>query len=242
MRTERIYFKNEQGEQLSARLERPIEEKPLAYALFAHCFTCGKNLNAVRIISRELASQGIAVLRFDFTGLGQSEDDFTDTNFSSNVSDLLAAARFLTEQHEAPQLLVGHSLGGAAVLYAAVQLESVKAVATIGAPFSSRHVQHLFGAGISEIEARGEASVRIGGRAFRVKKQFLEDIAEKNSLRTLNRLKAVLLLLHVLLHAPEDQIVGIDNAASLYKAASQPKSFVALQGADHLLSERDAAT
>jgi len=234
MQTEKVTFTTDEGIQLSARLELPIDQHPHAYALFAHCFTCNKNLSAVRNISRALARQGFGVLRFDFTGLGESEGDFADTNFSSNIQDLLAAARFMGTDYESPSLLIGHSLGGAAVLRAAFELESVKAVATIGAPFDPEHVTHLFGESQAEIEENGVAKVHIGGRPFTVKKQFLEDIEAnklKDHIASLNR--ALLIL-----HSPQDRIVAVENAADIYMAARHPKSFISLDGADHLLSQK----
>ena len=234
MKSQKLTFANFQGEQLVARLELPADRHPHAYALFAHCFTCNKNLTAVKNISRSLTVKGIAVLRFDFTGLGESEGDFADTNFSSNVDDLIAAAKFLEEEYQAPSLLMGHSLGGAAVIFAAQQLASVKAVATIGAPAGPQHVSHLFKSGIEEIESSGEALVSIGGREFTIKKQFLEDIRETNIKETVSSLGKALLVLH----SPQDSTVGIENAKMIYKAAKHPKSFVSLDGADHLLSNK----
>lgn len=237
MRSQKIKFQNTEGQQLDARLEMPVNQHPFAYALFAHCFTCNKNLNAVRNISRALTLAGIAVLRFDFTGLGESEGDFADTNFTSNIADLIAAAQFLTENYSAPSLLVGHSLGGAAVLCAAHEISSVKTIATIGAPFSPKHVSHLFNTNIDQIEINGQAEVNIGGRPFTVKKQFLEDIREQELTRKIGELgklgKALLLL-----HSPQDITVEVENAANIYQAAHHPKSFISLDGADHLLSRK----
>ncbi|MCH2081982.1 MAG: bifunctional alpha/beta hydrolase/OsmC family protein [Saprospiraceae bacterium] len=235
MPSHKIYFKNTTAEQLAARLELPVNQKPIAYALFAHCFTCNKNLTAVRNISRSLNLNGIAVLRFDFTGLGESEGDFADTNFSSNVQDLVSAAKFLEENYQAPSLLVGHSLGGAAVIAAAEYLSSVKAVATIGAPFDPSHVSHLFAAGIEEIKEEGIANVQIGGRPFTVKKQFLEDIKEANLTTNLENFNRALLIMH----SPQDMTVEVENAAKIYSAAKHPKSFVTLDGADHLLTNKE---
>jgi putative redox protein len=235
MPSQKIYFKNTSTEQLAARLELPVNQQPVAYALFAHCFTCNKNLTAVRNISRSLNLNGIAVLRFDFTGLGESEGDFADTNFSSNVQDLVSAAKFLEENYQAPSLLVGHSLGGAAVIAAAEHLPSVKAVATIGAPFDPSHVSHLFAAGIEEIKEEGIANVQIGGRPFTVKKQFLEDIKEANLTTKLENFNRALLIMH----SPQDMTVEVENAAKIYLAAKHPKSFVTLDGADHLLTNKE---
>lgn len=238
MPSQRIKFPNTEGQQLTARLELPANQHPCAYALFAHCFTCGKNLNAVRHISRSLTLNGIAILRFDFTGLGESEGDFADTNFTSNVQDLVAAAHFMEQHYEAPSILIGHSLGGAAVLCAAVELPNVKAVATVGAPFSPSHVSHLFGADLAAIRDSGAAEVMIAGRAFTVKEQFLEDIAEQTLTDKLAQLDKATLFLH----SPQDRTVEVENAAKLYHAARHPKSFISLDGADHLLTNKaDAA-
>lgn len=230
----KIQFPNDDGEMLAARLELPVNQHPHSYALFAHCFTCSKNLSAVRHISTALHQSGVAVLRFDFTGLGESEGEFVDTNFSSNVEDLLAAAKYLADNYEAPSLLIGHSLGGAAVLCAATELPEVKAVATIGAPFAPEHVSHLLGDSIDEIEAHGVAEVNIGGRPFQVKKQFLEDIRSNKISEKIKNLKKALLIMH----SPQDRTVNIDNAARLYTTAMHPKSFISLDGADHLLGDK----
>ena len=230
----KIQFPNDDGEMLAARLELPVNQHPHSYALFAHCFTCSKNLSAVRHISTALHQSGVAVLRFDFTGLGESEGDFVDTNFSSNVEDLLAAAKYLADNYEAPSLLIGHSLGGAAVLCAATELPEVKAVATVGAPFDPEHVSHLLGDSIDEIEEHGVAEVNIGGRPFKVKKQFLEDIRSNKISEKIKNLKKALLIMH----SPQDRTVNIDNAARLYTTAMHPKSFISLDGADHLLGDK----
>jgi len=232
MVTERLTFPGANGAMLSARLELP-DSAPIAWALFAHCFTCSKNVRAAVAISRGLSARGIAVLRFDFTGLGESDGDFADTNFSSNVDDLVAASEFLATEYEAPSILVGHSLGGAAVLQAAARLPEVRAVATIGAPADPAHVLHLVEDSAEEIERRGAATVRIAGRAFCVKKQFLDDLNEANVQRVVGDLGRPLLVFH----SPIDEVVGIDNAASLYTMARHPKSFVSLDTADHLLSD-----
>lgn len=230
----KVQFPNAEGEMLAAKLELPANQHPHSYALFAHCFTCSKNLSAVRNISQALNLSGVAVLRFDFTGLGESEGDFADTNFSSNVEDLIAAATFLEENYMAPSLLIGHSLGGAAVLCAATELPGVKAVATIGAPYDPEHVSHLLGSSIEEIEKNGVAEVNIGGRPFQVKKQFLEDIRSNALDDKIKHLGKALLIMH----SPQDRTVNIDNAAHLYQAAMHPKSFISLDGADHLLSNK----
>jgi len=220
-----------QGQTLAGLLETP-DQPVRAYVLFAHCFTCGKDIAAASRISRYLVQQGFAVLRFDFTGLGNSDGDFANTNFSSNTDDLLAAAGFLEEHYQAPQLLVGHSLGGAAVLAMAGKLTEVKAVVTIGAPYNAGHVIHNFDADIDTIETCGQAKVSLGAREFTIKKQFLDDLRSQSSehIRSLN--KALLVL-----HSPIDLTVDISDAEKIYKAAKHPKSFVSLDSADHLLSK-----
>lgn len=234
MRSTRVSFTNKAGDQLAARLELPDHRKPAAYALFAHCFTCSKNLLAVTNISRALTAQGIAVFRFDFTGLGDSEGAFEETTFTTNVADLVAAADFLAQDYEAPSLLVGHSLGGAAVLFAAPQIASVKAVATIGAPSDPGHVQHLIKSGLEEIEQEGRARVNIGGRDFFIRKEFVQDLQQSNPKALMADFRFPLMVMH----SPQDTTVGIENAAAIYSAAWHPKSFVSLDGADHLLSKK----
>ncbi|MEQ8702425.1 MAG: bifunctional alpha/beta hydrolase/OsmC family protein [Phaeodactylibacter sp.] len=229
-----LSFKNTNGELLSAKLELPAHQHPHTYALFAHCFTCSKQWTAVRNIARALTLEGVGVLSFDFTGLGESEGDFSDTNFSSNIEDLVQAAEYLKDHYEAPALLVGHSLGGAAVLRAAHEIPSVKAVATIGAPFSPHHVQHLFGNQTEAIEAHGLAEVKIADRPFTVKKQFLEDIRTQNLEPYIKDLNKAMLVLH----APQDRTVEIENAKKIYQAAMHPKSYISLDGADHLLTRK----
>lgn len=233
MNTKRITFPNTSGEMLAARLELPDDERPLAFALFAHCFTCSKDISAAVRISRALSSRRIAVLRFDFTGLGESEGEFAATTFSSEVSDLVAAARYLEQEYEAPRLLIGHSLGGAAVLAAAAAIPSTSAVATIAAPFHPAQLRELLGEGASRIEQTGQAMVSIGGREFTIRKSLLDDLEAQQPAETLRRLRSALLVMH----SPRDLIVGIDNAAALYQAALHPKSFVSLDPADHLLSD-----
>ena len=234
MQSKKIQFTNQAGETLSARLDLPVNQHPHTYVLFAHCFTCNKNLTAVRNISRALTIEGFAVFRFDFTGLGESEGEFADTNFSSNVQDLIEAAEMLAQKYKAPAILVGHSLGGTAVIKAAAALDFVKAVATIGSPFSPTHVSHLFAKNIETIEEEGLAEVNIGGRPFTVKKQFLEDIKEKSLANTLRNLRKPILIMH----SPQDRTVEVENAAKIYDAAFHPKSFVTLDGADHLLTNK----
>lgn len=232
MKSIKVEFTNSEGQALAGKIELPLDQKPVAYAIFAHCFTCSKNLNTVRNISRGLNNNGIAVLRFDFTGLGDSEGDFSDTNFSSNIADLLKAADYLKEHYEPPELIIGHSLGGAAVLRTASQIDSVKAVATIGAPYDPPHVKKLLANGIEEIEEKGEAQISIGGRPFKIKKQFIDDLEQYNSAEAIHNLGKALLVIH----SPQDATVGIDNAAKIYDAAKHPKSFVSIDGADHLVT------
>lgn len=235
MQFQRFTFKNASGQELAARLDLPLDQKPAAYAIFAHCFTCTKNFNAVINIDKALTREGIAVLRFDFTGLGESEGDFSETSFSSNVSDLIAAAEFLTTNFEAPRLLIGHSLGGAAVIQAAPRIHSVAAVAVIAAPASLTRVERIFGGSLKEIEARSEAEVKLDGRAFRIRKQFLDDLEQTRMEETIRKLRKAL----IVFHSPLDNVVGIDNAAQILLAAKHPKSFVSLDKADHLLSNRE---
>ena len=226
-----VTFPNTRGETLAGILNMPAST-PLAYALFAHCFTCSKDIKAAANIARALNDEGIAVLRFDFTGLGDSEGAFADTNFSSNVADLLAAVDYLEKQHEAPTLLVGHSLGGTAILQAAPQVPSAVAVATIGSPFDPAHVLNLFGDAEDALQERGEAEVNLGGRPFVMKRQFVEDLGEQSLQETVGALRKALLVMH----APLDNIVKIDNASELFRAAKHPKSFISLDNADHRLS------
>lgn len=235
MNLQKIIFKNHDGVELVGRIELPADQLAHNFALFAHCFTCTKNLSAVRNISRSLTSAGFGVLRFDFTGLGESEGDFADTNFSGNVEDLIAAAEYLEEHFASPSLLIGHSLGGAAVIFAASQLGSVEAVATIGAPSSPKHIQHLLMSSLDEIEKKGVATVNLGGRDFTIKKHFLDDL-EVHSLPEVakNMNKALLVM-----HSPQDITVVIKNAEEIYMAARHPKSFVSLDGADHLLIKKE---
>lgn len=236
MRSERVEFPGSQGETLVGKLELP-DGPPDMYALFAHCFTCGKDVLAASRISRALAEHGIAVLRFDFTGLGSSDGDFANTNFSSNVADLVAAADHLRDEHGAPSLLVGHSLGGAAVIAAAGDIPEVRAVATIAAPADTDHLLHLISHRTDDIEEKGEATVRLASREFRITRQFLDDVQSQPQSRRIEELDAALLVMH----SPLDQIVGVDNAAEIFRAARHPKSFVSLDDADHLLTRREDA-
>ncbi len=232
MATERFTFPGHDGHDLAARLDRP-EGPHLATALFAHCFTCGKDIHAARRIAQRLAAAGIAVLRFDFTGLGHSQGEFANTTFSSNVEDLVAAAAALEARGLAPALLVGHSLGGAAVLKAAARIASAKAVVTIGAPYDPGHVTHNFAGALDRIAQDGQAEVDLGGRSVTIGRRFVAEIAAENLGPAIAGLGRALLVLH----APRDAVVGIENAASIFMAAKHPKSFVTLAEADHLVSD-----
>jgi putative redox protein len=236
MPTERITFPGHDGQRLAARLDRP-EGPHLATALFAHCFTCSKDIPAARRIAQRLAAMGIAVLRFDFTGLGHSEGEFANTTFTSNVGDLRAAADWLAAQGMGPDLLIGHSLGGAAVLRAAPDIAGLKGVVTIAAPFDPGHVTHNFAGSLDEIASNGEAQVELGGRPFRIRQDFVADVSAQKLAPAIAGLKAALLILH----APRDTTVGIDNAASIFQAARHPKSFVTLDDADHLITRGEDA-
>jgi alpha/beta superfamily hydrolase len=232
---QKVTFGNNRGQQLAARLDLPPSERPKAYALFAHCFTCTKNYKAVVNINRALAARGIAVLRFDFTGLGESEGEFEETNFSTNVEDLVSAAEYLRARFAPPKLLIGHSLGGAAVLRAAGQIPSSMAVATIAAPAEVSDIRRALGSTRDVIEKEGVADVAIAGRTFKITKQFLEDIEHtrmEQSIRSLGRPLIVF-------HSPQDEVVSITNALQIFNRAAYPKSFVSLDGADHLLSRRE---
>ncbi|MCH7888655.1 MAG: alpha/beta fold hydrolase [Proteobacteria bacterium] len=231
MPSERVEFTGSQGDALAARLDRPLAA-PRAYALFAHCFTCSKDIFAASRIARALAAYGVAVLRFDFTGLGSSQGEFANTNFSSNVEDLVRAADYLRQHERAPAILIGHSLGGAAVLAAASRVPEAVAVATIGAPADPAHVSRLLAAQKAEIESEGEAEVVLGGRTFRIRKQFLDDLAGHKLDAAIGAMNKALLVLH----SPIDETVAIDDAARIFTAAKHPKSFVSLDSADHLLT------
>ncbi len=235
MDTKEVSFKNRAGDLLEGRLDLPSDQRPHNYVVFAHCFTCNKNLNAIRHICTSLTGCGFAVLRFDFTGLGQSEGSFADSNFSSNVSDLIEAADFLRDNYKAPSLIIGHSLGGAAAIYAAAQVPSIQAVAVIAAPSEPVHVLNLIKDSEDEILARGQATVRLEGRDFTIKKQFIDDLNQVPMTEVLHRLKKPILIFH----SPDDRIVNINNAEQIYRAASHPKSFISLDGADHLMSKKE---
>jgi putative redox protein len=233
MSTERFLFTGSEGQQLAAALDSP-EGAIHAYALFAHCFTCGKDGLAAKRIAVALAAKGIAVLRFDFTGLGSSEGDFANSTFSSNVADLVRAADHLRQTRTAPALLIGHSLGGAAILAAASQIPEAKAVVTIGAPSDPNQVTGQFADSIEKIRRDGQAEVSLAGRPFTIKREFLDDIAEHGLMAHIAGLHKALLVMH----APTDDTVSIDNATRIFVAAKHPKSFVSLAGADHLLTDR----
>ncbi|MFT4628620.1 MAG: putative OsmC-like protein/pimeloyl-ACP methyl ester carboxylesterase [Myxococcota bacterium] len=232
MSTETVRFAGASGATLRGRIHRPAGAAQ-GWALFAHCFTCSKDLQAARAIAEALAARGFGVLRFDFTGLGQSEGDFADSNFSSDVADVVAAAAWLRENQSAPVLVVGHSLGGAAMLAAAGHIPEVAAVVTVGAPFDPAHVTHLLAEDVHQIEAEGQATVQLAGRPFVIRKQFLDDVRDQDQRTRIGALRRALLVLH----SPQDTTVGIDNARQIYEAARHPKSFVTLDGADHLLTD-----
>lgn len=234
--SQKVTFIGANGDQLDARLELPATP-PRGYALFAHCFTCGKSSRAANEIARALASNGFATLRFDFTGLGNSDGDFANTSFKSNVQDLVAAADYLRTEFAAPSLLVGHSLGGAAVLAAAEELPEVTHVATLGAPHDPAHVTELFGDSLPEIKAKGQAEVNLAGRKFQIGERFLNDLTGYNQDQRIAKLTQNLLIMH----APNDDIVGIENAGKIYSSAKHPKSFISLPGANHLLTDRAQA-
>jgi putative redox protein len=237
IRSDKVEFRGASGETLAGRLDRPMG-RPRAYGLFAHCFTCSKDVFAAQRIATGLAERGIAVLRFDFTGLGNSAGDFGNTSFSSNIADLVAAADFLRAQHGAPQLLIGHSLGGAAVRLAAVKIPECVGVATLNAPFDPQHVQHLFADSLDEIRRAGKATVTLAGRSFTLRQDFVDDLMTHAPAENLRQLKRAL----IVFHATQDKIVAIENARLAYEAALHPKSFIALDGADHFISRREDAT
>jgi len=236
MPTQRITFTGHDGSELAARLDMP-DGPHLATALFAHCFTCSKDIPAARRIAGRLANMGIAVLRFDFTGLGHSQGEFANTTFTSNAQDLVRAGAYLSGRGMAPALLIGHSLGGAAVLRAAGEIDTVRAVVTIGAPFDPAHVTHNFAASLPDIEAKGRAQVNLGGRPFTIEKSFVDDVNAENLAPRIRAMSAALLVLH----GPLDAVVGIENAAQIFTAATHPKSFVTLDSADHLVTQPEDA-
>ncbi len=232
---DKVKFQSENGYQLSGVIHRPDAGRPRAWALFAHCFTCTKNIKAAINIADSLCEEGIAVLRFDFTGLGESEGEFVDTHFSSNVQDLITAAQFLGDEHQAPDVLVGHSLGGTACLAAASQLPSVKAVATIGAPADADHVLHLLQDDIQTIEQQGEARVSLAGRPFSIRSDFLDDVRSQSVRDGIRTLRRALLVMH----SPIDELVLIEEAGNIFAAALHPKSFITLDQSDHLMSREE---
>lgn len=227
-----IRFPSSAGHELAGVLQLPDAGSPHAYALFAHCFTCSKNFKAAVAIAEALCLEGIAVLRFDFTGLGQSEGEFVDTHFSSNVEDLVDAADYLRREHGAPDILVGHSLGGTAMLAAAHRIASAVAVATIGSPADAAHVLHLLASDLDEIESQGEAQVRLAGRSFPIRKDFIDDVRSQSVRDGIRKLRKALLVMH----SPVDEVVPVEEAANIYRSAVHPKSFISLDDADHLLS------
>jgi uncharacterized OsmC-like protein/alpha-beta hydrolase superfamily lysophospholipase len=238
MRSTRHYFQNDRGLKLSASLDMPLDGRIDSYAIFAHCFTCGKNLKISHYISRSLTRHHIAVLRFDFTGLGESEGDFSQTNFSTNIDDLISAAGFLAAKYKAPQLLIGHSLGGTAALAAVKSIPSCRAVTIIGSPFEPIHIMDHFPEEKAIIKAQGKVNITVGGQTFMLTKQFLDDLSKKDMQQAIRNLDLPLLIIH----SPQDLTVDIDNAARVYQAARHPKSFISLDNADHLLSrETDAS-
>ena len=237
MHTKKITFENASGQRLAALLDLPVDDAPIAFALFAHCFTCSKNYKGVARVSRALAAEGVAVLRLDFTGLGESEGDFADTTFSSNVDDLVSAAGHLGQHFKAPKILIGHSLGGAAVLQAAAQIPSVSAVATIASPATLDHLAGMLRSSSAEIEETGEARVEIGGRPFRIREEFVKDLDGVNMREVVSNLGRALMVFH----SPVDRTVGIEHATEIFRAAQHPKSFISLDTADHLLSNADDA-
>lgn len=234
MKSTNLNIQNAQGFQLQGYLELPANQKPREFAIFAHCFTCNSDLHPVKNISRALTERGFGVVRFDFTGLGKSEGEFADSYFSANVGDLLAVSDYMKEHYKAPSLLVGHSLGGAAVIVAASKLESVKAVATIGAPSTTTHVKKHFSHHVQDIADKGDVEVNIGGRPFKINKEFIDDLDKIDLLEVTKKLRKPILILH----SPFDKVVGIENAEALYISAHHPKSFISLDDADHLLLDK----
>jgi fermentation-respiration switch protein FrsA (DUF1100 family) len=233
MTIEKFEIMRSAGQRLSARLDLPDDGEPIAFALLAHCFTCSKDVKALYHIAHALIRQRIGVLRFDFTGLGESGGDFADTSLATNVQDLVAAAESLAARFQAPKLLIGHSFGGAAVIAAAAAMDACKAVVTIAAPADPRHVAQTLGPAAEAIATHGEASVKIAGRTFTLRKRFLDDLSGLDPMELLSKLNRALLVMH----SPRDEVVGIENAGRIFQAARHPKSFVSLDSADHLLSD-----
>ena len=236
MPSEKVSFKGAFGDVLSAKIDSPESGNVKSWVLFAHGFSIGKDLKPIRTISRSLVEDGFGMLRFDFTGLGDSEGNFSDTNFTSNCEDIRCAAKFLSDNYGPPCVLIGHSFGGTAALKVADEISQVKAVATIGSPCDTTHIVHQFADQIEEIEEEGEAKVLLGGRPFVIKEQFLDDIENHDIAKEINNLERSLLIFH----SPQDKVVGIDNASHIYRNAKHPKSFVSLDGADHLLLKNPA--
>lgn len=233
MKSQKVTFKNKNDEELIGRIDLPVDKQIHSYVIFAHCFTCNKNLKAIKNISDGLTASGFGVLRFDFTGLGQSDGAFEDTDFSHNVDDLVSASQFLESNYQAPILIIGHSLGGTASIFAAHQIDHVKALVTIASPFQPEHVNKLLESKIDEIQKEGKAKVNLGERSFTIKKDFLDDIQNNK----IDDLIGDLELAYLIFHSPQDKIVDVKNAEMLYKNAHHPKSFVSLDGADHLMSD-----
>ncbi len=233
MRHEKVTFDNGRGEKLAGRIDLPVTGEPIGFALYAHCFTCTKNLRAIGRITEGLAQHGIATLRFDFTGLGHSDGDFSDSNFTSSVQDFIAAAHMLRDEYEAPEIVVGHSLGGAIALSATAQLPRVKAVVTIAAPSSPAHIKRHLAGDLARIKADGEAQVSLGGRSFTIRDQLLENVDDIDLHAAIASLGRPLLVLH----SPIDNTVGISNAGVIFTAARHPKSFVSLDTTDHLITD-----
>lgn len=238
MRSKKLYFENDRGQRLAASLDMPVDDEAHTYAIYAHCFTCGKNLKISHYISRILTRHHIAVMRFDFTGLGESEGDFTQTNFSTSIDDLKSAAEFLESEYEAPKLLVGHSIGGTASLAAVRDIPSCRAVTIIASPFEPIHIMDHFAKEKDIIEKQGQAAIKVGGQTFMINKQFLDDLYATDMHRVIRDLKRPLLIVH----SPEDATVDIENAARIYQVARHPKSFISLDNADHLLSREEDAS
>ncbi len=232
MKSEKVEFLNQKKEKIAAILDWPINHKPVATAIFAHCFTCNKNFKALKNISRGLTNAGFAVLRFDFTGLGESEGEFENTSFDTNLEDIELAAKFLEEKIKAPELLIGHSLGGTAILFSAHKIPSTKGIVTIGSPYHPSHATKLFEESLEEIKANGKAKVNIGGRPFTVSGELIETLEKNSSKDLISELNKSLLVIH----SPQDEVVEIENAEKIYVAARHPKSFITLDGADHLMS------
>lgn len=235
MRSEKITFEGAFGDRLAARIDLPNDDNARSYALFAHCFTCSKNFKIVKNLNKTLTDHGIGVFKFDFTGLGESEADFSNTNFSSKIEDLIAASDYMKSHFQGPAILIGHSLGGAAMIQAASKISSTQAVASIAAPNSPTSIKDKLGAKLDTINTEGKATVTLAGRDFTIKKQFIDDLEENNMDETIKNLNLPLLIFH----SPVDNIVSIENAAHIYKKARHPKSFVSLDEADHLLSKEE---